>query len=248
MNSVQTYDKINELVFRFKSNINPQEAALELICLFSPLFKKYIKILKSCIINFSDHEFCSFIGLFIKDEKIRKELKTGNISPRNKEFIYKVVYSIRALLYPLSEEDLNSEFIAIFLKIALRYKEIQKGFCTYLKSSFRYEVAKFVSRFINDPLSSATELNDAISREFKLDKMSIIEELDSHWIYGACSEIFTDLTPLDRLIIKMFYLDKFTDIEIAKITGYHRNWIGIKRRRAVETIRQKLKEMKLLVE
>ncbi len=78
--------------------------------------------------------------------------------------------------------------------------------------------------------------------------MSIIEELDSHWIYGACSEIFTDLTPLDRLIIKMFYLDKFTDIEIAKITGYHRNWIGIKRRRAVETIRQKLKEMKLLVE
>ena len=40
------------------------------------------------------------------DEKIRKELKT-NVS-RNKEFIYKVVYSIRAHI--LSEEDLNSEF------------------------------------------------------------------------------------------------------------------------------------------
>lgn len=250
MNNVEIYDKVDNLVLQYQSNLDPQRAAHELTLLFSPLFEKYSKIIKENIIDFSDSDSCKFISLFIGDNATRRELKGQNISSATKEAAYKVANSIKTALYPLSEEDLINEFIIILLTLALRHKAGKK-FCPFLKSSFRYEVARFVSRFMNNPLSTSIELDETISPNIvhaMPEDPPPVEELDNNWIYGACSEIFADLTPLERLIIKLFYIDNCTDIEIAKMTGYHRNWIGIRRRGAVERIKQKLKDLKLLVE
>lgn len=253
MNTTGVYDKIDSLILQYQAGINPQEAALGLISLFNPLFHKYIKLIKTSSIDFFDFDSRDFVSLFIKDQATRDELRSHGISLATKEAVSKALHRIKTALYQFSEEDLTNEFIVIFLKIAARY-EAQKGFCAYLKGSFRYEVAKFVAKVMNDPLSTAVVgSNEPTDLGFcRMEELFEIpapaEELDSHWIYGACSDIFKGLTPLERLIIKLFYIDHQTDIEIAKITGYHRNWVGIRRRAAIEQIKQKLKELKLFAE
>jgi DNA-directed RNA polymerase specialized sigma subunit len=52
--------------------------------------------------------------------------------------------------------------------------------------------------------------------------------------------VFCELDNFERLILKMSYVDNMSDIEISEKTGYHRNWIGIRRRTAIEKLRQKI--------
>jgi hypothetical protein len=53
------------------------------------------------------------------------------------------------------------------------------------------------------------------------------------------------LTSFDRLLLKMYYADNMRDHAISKKLGYHRNWIGHKRRMAIEYITKILRDNNL---
>ena len=48
------------------------------------------------------------------------------------------------------------------------------------------------------------------------------------WINGECSDTFKDLTRLERMLLSLHYRG-YTDREIGKELGYHKNTVYIKR-------------------
>jgi len=247
------YEEIDSLVLKYQASLvakdrNCQEVTLKLIEIFMPLFNKYLKMIKEGVINFQDYDSRCFVGLFISDPRIRKNLKKRYQSRQTRSEAYRALGTISYFFSQVDEEDLIHEFIVILLKLALRY-EVRKGFCAYLIGYFRYEVARMITKTTSNPLTGAVELDDSLLNIAEQDFDSYLEtnDLDTSWIYGStCTEAFVDLTPLERMIIKLFYIEKITDIKIAEMTGYHRNWIGIRRRNAVKQIESKLKEFNML--
>lgn len=74
-------------------------------------------------------------------------------------------------------------------------------------------------------------------------------ELDLDWIYGiSASEVFVSLSPLERLILKMLYVDKIKVKAIAEKLGYTQCAIKDKKKRAIELLQQNMKECLLLKE
>lgn len=64
-----------------------------------------------------------------------------------------------------------------------------------------------------------------------------VDELGVRWINGECSERFKVLNNLERLILKLYYMDNYSDREIGDLYGYHINTIFTKRKNAAKKIR-----------
>ena len=137
--------------------------------------------------------------------------------------------------------------------IARRYKQVGKNFGAYVYNSYRYEVARFIKKFIQNPLNISyknIEYEDYInnSNNYNLQNSymdNYYEDLTGipnvSWIQGQnCSEIFLDLSPLDRKILVKYYLEEWKDGQIAEHLGMHINTINQKRRSAAKVIAKNL--------
>ena len=66
-------------------------------------------------------------------------------------------------------------------------------------------------------------------------------ELSSMWIAGlSCSELFADMTPLERKILALYYIDKRNDKQIARQFHMHSNTCNMKRNNIVKNLAEKL--------
>jgi hypothetical protein len=257
----ERYELVEHLVKEYQ-NGNRDDAGEKLIALFEPLFSKYVKIVKRGSIDFNDYESRYFISLFIADPKIRTSLNGYYQSKKAREIAYKTLYFINSACSQTFEEDLYQELILIFLKFISTYKSERNCFCAYINSSFGYGVANFVKKVLNNPLSTSVlttfdedsaELHSAVVIDDVCleDQLPSNEkdDLDNSWIYGlTCSEAFSELTPFERLILKMSYIDKVSDGEIARKSGYHRNSIWLRRRSIVNKVRQRTRELGMIVD
>jgi RNA polymerase sigma factor (sigma-70 family) len=246
------YQQIEKLVIEYQ-NHNP-DAALELIELFNPLFNKYVKIIKTGAVDLSDYDSRFFISMFIIDPRLRSGVRNNYYLAKNRDAAYRVADFICNGCCSLSEEDLMQDFSIILLKLASGYKLKDRSFVSYTGTTFKYEVSQLIRKILGNPLTSAIPIN--LDNEETLDTRYIhkndiivddifpsneIDELDNNWVYGiTCNEVFCELDNFERLILKMSYVDNMSDIEISEKTGYHRNWIGIRRRTAIEKLRQKI--------
>ena len=60
---------------------------------------------------------------------------------------------------------------------------------------------------------------------------------DSSWISGTnCSDIFSDLNPLERKILIKYYMEDYNDRQIGEALGLHINTVNQKRRQAVSKL------------
>lgn len=74
-----------------------------------------------------------------------------------------------------------------------------------------------------------------------------IESLNFNWTNGVtCSDIFAVLTPYEREIILLSFIEKKTDIEIGKIYGLHRATINEHKKKAVRKIQEKARLLNLI--
>lgn len=72
--------------------------------------------------------------------------------------------------------------------------------------------------------------------------------LDLNWINGiTCTELFKVLTPFERRILTMWYIDKKTDTDIADMFGVCRGTINNKRAKAKQKLEDELKRLNLTV-
>lgn len=65
-----------------------------------------------------------------------------------------------------------------------------------------------------------------------------VNELGIEWINGSCSERFKELKNLERMILKLYYIDGYTDREIGNLYGYHINTIFNKRKKSIEILKK----------
>lgn len=71
--------------------------------------------------------------------------------------------------------------------------------------------------------------------------------IDINWINGiTCNEIFKVLNPFERKIIKYWYVDKNTDIEIGKMFGVIPSTISVRRSSAKKKLENEMKKRKFI--
>ena len=253
---IREWNEIEELVLNYQSYLSSNDKeeivnpAFELLERFSPLFKKYLSLIKHNQIDFNDMEQKSFVSLFIDDRVLRRVLNRKVTPNSYKADIYQKSNFIKETYGVNHEEDILYDLYICFLNVARRYKQIGKNFCAYLYNVYKHEVARFIKAYIKNPLSipyKNFQYEDFINGS---EDMLIIEEQDSYyesltglpdmsWILGeTCSNEFLLLTPLQRKIIIKYYLEDWSDRQIAESMGIQTSSINSKRREALNILCQ----------
>jgi DNA-directed RNA polymerase specialized sigma24 family protein len=252
---IREWNEIEELVLQYqdyllakdKSNLkNPTDVFLER---FSPLFKKYLTLVKYNQIDFNDMEQKSFISLFVDDRVLRRMLNRKVTPPSYKSEIYQKSNFIKETYGINNEEDILYDLYICFLNVAKRYKQIGKNFCAYLYNVYKHEVARFIKAYIKNPLSipyKNFQYEDFINGS---EDVFLIEEQensyyesitglpDMSWLLGdTCSTEFLFLTPLQRKIMVKYYLEDWSDRQIAESMGVQTSSINGKRREALNML------------
>jgi DNA-directed RNA polymerase specialized sigma24 family protein len=252
---IREWNEIEELVLQYqdyllakdKSNLrNPTDVLLER---FSPLFKKYLTLVKYNQIDFNDMEQKSFISLFVDDRVLRRMLNRKVTPPSYKSEIYQKSNFIKETYGINNEEDILYDLYICFLNVAKRYKQIGKNFCAYLYNVYKHEVARFIKAYIKNPLSipyKNFQYEDFINGS---EDVFLIEEQensyyesitglpDMSWLLGdTCSTEFLFLTPLQRKIMVKYYLEDWSDRQIAESMGVQTSSINGKRREALNML------------
>ena len=252
---IREWNEIEELVLQYqdyllakdKSNLkNPTDVLLER---FSPLFKKYLTLVKYNQIDFNDMEQKSFISLFVDDRVLRRMLNRKVTPPSYKSEIYQKSNFIKETYGINNEEDILYDLYICFLNVAKRYKQIGKNFCAYLYNVYKHEVARFIKAYIKNPLSipyKNFQYEDFINGSedaFLIEEQensyyeSITGLPDMSWLLGdTCSTEFLFLTPLQRKIMVKYYLEDWSDRQIAESMGVQTSSINGKRREALNML------------
>lgn len=256
----ESYEHVENLVEQYQQGNS--EVALELLDLFKGYLGKYFLLIKEGMINFDDRDTRNFLNLFISDKQTRTALKRSRQSSEVRTEAHKAAHSLQSRCKCLDKDDLEQEIACAFLTLVNRYekKGKNKNFAGYLYNSYRYELYRQIEKITKDPVGFASEYNISYDDEENIpliegdssgsinfeDLPSIIgDELSTNWIHGnTASEIFENLTPFDRLILKLYYVDGLRDHEIATKTGYHRQWIIRKRHAAIKHIAGRIDNVK----
>lgn len=255
----EEWDEIENLVLNFQKQFcensteeekeYSQTCANMLLSKFSPLFKKYIMLLKYTHIDFTDREMKEFIALFIDDYELKKALFRKKINATNRADIYQKFNFVIETYGKASEEDIIADLNMCFLILAKRYKAIGKNFCAYVYNSYRHEMARHIKKFIQNPLNiqyKNYKYEDCINGEKDIQIDISYEDNyyenstglpDFTWISGqSCSDAFNKLSTFQRKILIKYYLEDWNDRQIAENMGAHINTVNQKRRNAVDIL------------
>lgn len=259
-NSPEWYEYIDSLIFRFQEG--EKNIGIELIEIFRAYLNKYLKIIKSANLDLDDRDSRRFISLYISDPEVRKALRYHKQYADVQAEAYKAARRLKGICDSIPEEDIEQELIASLFTLANRYKKkgTKKNFAGYLYNAYRFEIYRRINELTKDPVSfghlinlsyndsqNITEIEEhpLLITEFEELPHVLGDELSTNWIYGnVSSEVFEDLTPFERLILKLYYSDGFLDQDIAEKTGYHRNWICRRRHKAIKKIARRMKDEK----
>lgn len=253
------WDEIEEAVLKYQSQFkedaslddksNAKDAANTIISKFSPLLKKYVTLLKTGQIDWNDKEMKLFVCNFIDDPSLQRALQRKKQKAEFRSQIYTNFNFIKETYGDLDDEEILLDLQTLLLTMAQRYKQVGRNFCSYLYNSYRYEVSRHIKRFIRNPINISyknLEYEDCINGQpdFNLQQScedNYYEDLtgipNSSWMHGEnCSEIFANLSPLDRKILVKYYLEEWKDKQIADHFGMHINTVNQRRRSAAKKI------------
>lgn len=140
------------------------------------------------------------------------------------------------------EEDIYGDMYIIVMSLAKRYKDTGRSFCCYIYNLFKYEMFRAVQAFQEDPANihyKVAELDDENVKS-AMDDYSSIEDIiaeddqglpNTDWIRGdACSDLFKQFTPEERMIFSKYYLQNWNDNQVAMLLGIHINTANQKRK------------------
>ena len=259
---LKEWQDVEKLVFLYQSQFEDKSkseeakvAMLSLLERFFPLFKKYTILIKSGQINFNDPEMRRFVLNFMKEPELKWALKKRWVPNNKRSLIYQRFNFVRETYGNLTENEIMEDLKMLFMEMVRRYKTIGKSFCAYCYYCFCYDVARHIRAFTKDPAnihyrSAAYEdyLQTSID-EFKIEDKPFEENLfesaegvpDLSWVEGiTCSEIFAELTPLERRLLIKYYLEDYNDKQIAEGYGMNLTVVNAKRRAATEALAEKL--------
>lgn len=248
------WKEVEDLVIQYQKQFADEKyreesnsAGNELLTRFTPLIRKYYTLITTGQINFNDKEMKVFISAFLDQQDLRRALFRKKQSQEYKSRIYQNFNFIKEIYGSIDEEEILMDLQMLLLVLAKRYKIMGKSYCGYVYNSYCFEVARHIKSYISDmsnipyrKLRYEDSLNGMESTECDLDDALYEDVLgipDYTWISGTnCSDIFSNLSNLDRKIVVKYYLESYTDKQIAKEFSVHMNTINQKRKAAVKKI------------
>ena len=257
-NLIEVYQKSSNEGFCGNKEDGDRAATL-LLEKFRPVFKKYIALLKTGQINFSDSEQKQFISLFMDEKHLRKALASKNpIDYSTRQVIIYKFGFIKETYGLLDEDEILTDLYVIFFILARRYKKTNRSFCCYLYNAFKYEMFRHIKSFTNNPANiyyknisyEEVTIDGDLQLVNEYDKIPDIEsdlstddngQLTSSWVAGlACSEVFMELTPLERKILEMYYIRNMSAKQIAATFHIHTNTCNKRRHEAIKKLAARL--------
>jgi RNA polymerase sigma factor (sigma-70 family) len=248
----EEYDYIDSLVLRYQDG-DPAAAEI-LLQQFQPYILKYLSLLTGNY-GLKDSDIRKFVSTFIKDKEAQYLLRLGKAGQEQKAKAYEELNKIVKLCSFLEQNEILNELVIILLKLARRYKKGSKSFANYLYKSFCYELSRRIKEIIKDPsvyqrgrIISFYDLS-YINKDSIIDTVDVLDridnliedgedELNNAWIQGitCCDKSLARLKALDRLILKYYYIDGYTDEEIGQKLNYNRVTITRRRHFAVAVL------------
>lgn len=219
-----------------------ENAALELLSRFYPLLKKYYLIVTTGSINWSDKESKDFVGNFINDRNLLNALHRKNQTAEYRRAIYDSFNFVKETYGNNDEHDIMTDLQMLFLVVAKRYKQVGKNFCAYVTNSYKFELARHIKKYYQNPLNVTYKISEYTEGALKDDSTETYEDEyyddgtgvpSLEWINGYCGEAFQELSTIERKILVKYYLENLNDNQIAKELGLHLNTINSKRRKSV---------------
>jgi len=232
------YQEVDRLVKAYQGGNN--EAALKLIQAFSGFIENFVQLIKNGVIDIRNICLRRFITLFMRNRLDRYKVISAYYKDNEaKQLIFIMVNMITKQFSPYDEEDIRSELVSELLAMAKKYHNDNGCFFhVYVSKAFHYRAYKRLSAWTNDPVSMiARNYNVTEPDEFEDDAnlveqirvdeplLALIDEgdtpLDENWINGdTCSEIFHNLSPLERRILALYYDKGWKDREIGEEFGF----------------------------
>jgi RNA polymerase sigma factor (sigma-70 family) len=150
------------------------------------------------------------------------------------------------------------------LELADKYEPIDENprFHSYVLKAYHYKVYHNLIKVTQDPLYY-TSLEGLRFREDDFITYDDIDEdrydnkyiqlmtesdteVDDNWIAGFTADLFKDLSPVDRKILKLKYIDKLDDKDVAEELGVCRATINRRKIKLKQVIQKELTKLKLL--
>jgi hypothetical protein len=191
------------------------------------------------------------LGLAMQSVDIYRTIKYLTHSASSHE-----LHSMRmSLIESFGEEELNQVVYLAFLETINKFDPhrgvpLEKFIYNYFPYVLSAEVNAIASpkQVLNSaPITKpdgevewSTEPFDVI---FANDELFLNKELDDYWINGECDEPFTCLTPLERKLLVMIFIEKATHEEIGAVTSYHFSSIKRKKNEIIHKLRARLEEL-----
>lgn len=184
-------------------------AAAEIIKAYEPLIYKYVHVLRSGAVDFSDPDVLAFISLFISDAKTRKKLLSKRPHWEAKKAAQDVASMLSRCLGRLEHDELYNELCLGLLELAKRYRDAGRTFAAYISGSFRYEVYRRVINYLRDPTTFAASYDDTFGA-------AAAEEPE----FEEGEHLLQRLTKLERYLLFERYINGLGVRELARRTGY----------------------------
>lgn len=219
---------------------------------------KYYNLLRYGRVDFKDKDTRKFISCFVKDKGFAERMRKFYQYKDDKAQARRTVQFLEQMLKSVSDEDLMQDLRMLFLQQALRWEKRYKHehFQGYLYGSYGYTLHHHLKRMFkqNDSYglkssiihyqddqyndkSSNIKTEDSIFAQEPMIRSDFDDELGNSWVRGlTCGEEFHNLTPLQRLVVKLHDNDGYTDGNIADMMGVHINTIFRQRKKAYEII------------
>lgn len=260
-NSYNDYYVIHSLAVSFKNG--KASCGIELIKHFKNILIDYSRLFKEGTTNISNYSVRTFLGYFGGDYSINKVLysyKYNNLDLSKT----KHVINFKSATKNMTCEDFNQELILALLKMAKRYDNNKPNFHTYVNKYFHYVLLERLKKeFKNASINNNIKEFDHNSKDeifnikfdMFIEDISLKEEnkkallnteynslysddfIDTNWLLGNYKDsLFKDLSNEERNIIKLCYIDKKNDSEIARMYGVCRATINRKRLKIVKNI------------
>lgn len=265
-----------------------QEAAEELSQAYEAYFQKFVNLIKHGKLEMQDRTLRKFISNFLSKEEranVKKFVKSNYIQ----SVLVNRAEWLKFNLSFLEEYELRSEMMIILLEMADGHEG--ESFRTYVSVFFPKKLAKRLLKMMKDnrAYNEHTEtLNDNIIEighedEYDLENDKRIYHIqateptlfDENWINGYdCDDVFNELTPHERRIIKLYYewrtigrrdalngnkreIDKdlyeemkdrlkLTEAEIADRFGCSRKTINVKRNEVKKRVEELAHDLRLI--
>ncbi len=229
------------------------EAGEQLLENFKLFIAKYINICKGSTANTHDVDTALFLALFLKTNEagIVRRFKFSN--KIGASLCNKGLNIINHACESIPFEDMYNIFVMCFLDLAARYRQQKKyvSFSGYIYACYKYAVAREIRSYTKDPIVFSSEFNKYYTDDGEVPKELAeeinYEETDSLWISGhACSERFSELTPLERSIIYKSYVENKSDRVISEEIGFCRKIVMSYRNKAEDKIAISEEEKQML--